>query len=866
MIETENKALDYFKGNELAANVWKGKYALKKNGEIVENTPDEMHRRMAREFARIEENYGGVNRIHEGLIYDFFMDFSQIIPQGSVMSQLGNPNQIGSLSNCIVLPKIYDSYGGIHYTDQQLTQLMKRRCGVGIDISTLRPAGSKVSNAAQTSTGAVSFMHRFSNSTREVAQDGRRGALMISLDIRHPEAEQFATIKQDLSKITGANISLKITDDFMKAAEEDKLFDHRFPVDTHSIKVFDWPAPTEFRDGDVWKASSKSAVTYYMKSAKKTWDTIVSAAHKSAEPGLIFWDRQHWYSPSSVYPEFENVSTNPCSEIAMGNDSCRLIAINMFSCVAEPFTKKATFDFEHWYWLNYNGMRLMDDLVDLELEAIDRIRLKIQQDEEPQYIKDVEVLTWEQLAHSGERGRRTGLGFTALGDTLAALGLKYDSNEAIELVELIMKTKLAAELDSTIDMAEERGAFPAFDAALEAKYAEQENTFFFILKNEFPQQWERMQKVGRRNISWSTVAPTGSLSLLTQLDKDHFGSTSGIEPLFAVYYIRRKKINPNDKEARVDFVDQSGDKWQEFPVFHEGFKMWYDIAKPQIAGINVDNEGNMFPLEELTKTEIIDVIANSPYAGSTAPEIDWQKRVQMQGVIQKYITHSISSTINLPESVSVEEVSNIYFEAWKQGLKGITVYRDGSRSGVLITEPSKKEEEFHYHDAPKRPKDLKAELTNVTVKGVKYSVIVGFLNDKPYEVFAFQYGNGTYSNHLKGKITKTGKGEYNFISDSDELAAINIGEAAIHADEQMLTRLVSGMMRHGVNPKFIIEQIDKCPLEVVSFGKALARVVKRYIPEKELLERYKCKECGSSNIIFEEGCGRCTECGSSKCS
>jgi ribonucleoside-diphosphate reductase alpha chain len=835
-IKTEN-AIDYFKGNKLAANVWNSKYALKKDKEQIESTPDEMFLRETKEFAKIEAKFGGKNALSEQQIMDLLEGFKKIIPQGSVMSQLGNPYQIGSLSNCIVLPKIHDSYGGICYTDQQLAQVMKRRCGAGIDISTLRPVGSNVSNAAQSSTGAISFMHRFSNTTREVAQDGRRGALMISLDIRHPEAEQFATIKSDLSKVTGANISLKLTDQFMQSVEQELSFMQRFPIEDEKPTFIQWI------------------------NANKLWKTIVGAAHKSAEPGLIFWDRQHRYSPSSLYPEFKNISTNPCSEIAMGNDSCRLIAINIFGCVSLPFTHTASFDFEEWYWLNYNGMRLMDDLVELEFEHIDRILDKIYKDNEPYHVKQVEDETWGDLKRTGQRGRRTGLGFTALGDTLAALGMKYDSKEAMEFIQQLMKVKLAAELDSMIDMAEERGAFPAFDAKLEAEYAEEPDTFFYMLKQEFPMQWERMQKVGRRNISWSTVAPTGSLSILCGFGGDYFGTTSGIEPLFSIYYTRRKKINPNDKDTRVDFVDELGDKWQEFPVFHEGFKMWWVIA----SQYGHDPKKALELLESYSKEELNLIIAKSPYAGSTAPEIDWKKRVEIQGIIQRYISHSISSTINLPNSVSVEEVSDIYFESWKQGLKGITVYRDGSRSGILITESTKKKEEFHYHDAPKRPKDLDAYLTPTVVKGNHYNVAVGFLDGKPYEVFAWQQGGLSKS---KGIITKSSKNNYNFdgITDNNEKLFVNgLQNAAINGDEQMLTRLVSGMMRHGVNPKFIIEQIEKCPLEIVSFGAALKRVIKKYIPEKELNERTKCKSCGSGNLRFEEGCSRCLDCGSSRC-
>jgi ribonucleoside-diphosphate reductase alpha chain len=846
---------NYFKGNSLAESVWASKYALKKNGEQIETSPDQMHTRLASEFARIEQNYPSPTSIEH--IFSMFQHFSKVIPQGSVMSQLGNPNQIGSLSNCIVLPKIHDSYGGIMYTDQQLAQVMKRRCGAGIDISTLRPSGCNVSNAAQTSTGAVSFMHRFSNTTREVAQDGRRGALMISMDIRHPEATEFAQIKQDLSKVTGANISLKLTDAFMRAVETNNDFLHTFPIEKYSEEGDD------FSDIPYDKLVMWTNALVKRTKAEDVWNTIIKCAHTTAEPGLIFWDRQHYYSPSSLYKEFENISTNPCSEIAMGNDSCRLIAKNMFAHVIFPFTHNAYFDFEDWYWTCYFTMKFMDDLVDLELEHISRILSKIESDEEPDEIKRVEYKTWLDLYQIGERGRRTGAGFTALGDTLAALGFKYDSQEALNIFDNIMRVKLEAELNATIDMAKDRGAFPAFDATLEANWAEDKSTFFYFLKTEFPTQWEQMQKYGRRNISWSTIAPTGSLSLLAHLGGDFHGTTSGIEPLFKVYYIRRKKINPNDKNTRVDFIDNQGDKWQEFPVFHEGFKMWHNINFPEEK------------LEDLSKEEIDKLIKISPYYQSTAEEISWKKRVQLQAIAQKYITHSISSTINLPSTATTNEVSEIYFESWKQGLKGITIYRDGCRSGVLVSTPSSStstSEETSgviYHDAPRRPKQLKGELFSVKVKGTSYAVIIGFLNNKMYEVFAFSTDeeDTTPINGTGSLIrTKKGSGCYDFVyDDENQQSIINIQNRGAHADEQMLTRLISGMMRHGVNPKFIIEQIDKCPLEIVSFGKAISRIIKKHIPEKELIERFKCKDCNGSNIRFEEGCSRCLDCGSSKC-
>ena len=538
-------AVAYFNGDELAGTTWMNKYAMKnKEGEFVEQTPDDMHRRMAKEFGRIEADYKlkynlngsakflskyGQERedLTEEKVYNYFKKFGYIIPQGSVMSSLGNHYKLASLSNCIVVPELHDSYGGVFYTDQQLAQLFKRRCGVGVDISNLRPSGARVSNAAGSTSGAVSFMNRFSNTTREVAQNGRRGALMLSMDIAHPDVEDFITIKQDLQKVTGANISIRLSDEFMKAVENNAEYTHKWPIDSETPKF------------------SKTV------KAKELWNTIIECAHNTAEPGLIFWDRQHWYSTSSVYPGYKNTSTNPCSEIAMqGGDSCRLIAINLFNFVENPFTKDAKFLMEDFYKSTYEGQRLMDDLVDLETEAIGRILRKVDADDEPENIKQVEKETWELLLKTGKEGRRTGLGFTALADMVAALGMAIDSDDAIAKVEEIIKEKCRAEFDSSIDMSLERGSFVGFDAKIE-------NTSEFVqmLEVELPEVYERMMKFGRRNISISTVAPTGTLSMLAQ-------TSSGIEPVFMTHYKRRRKINEQDREAKVDFIDDLGDKWQ----------------------------------------------------------------------------------------------------------------------------------------------------------------------------------------------------------------------------------------------------------------------------------------------------------------
>ena len=694
--EVLEACLAYFKNDELAATTWMNKYAIKNaKGQFLEKTPEDMHRRMAKEFAKIEEKYTaskteekslsayGKERafLSEEAIFNMFKDFKYAIPQGSVMAALGNHHMIASLSNCVVVPEIYDSYGGICYTDQQLVQLFKRRCGVGVDLSSLRPNNAKVSNSAGTTTGAVSFMDRFSNTTREVAQNGRRGALMLTMDVAHPDIEDFITIKQDLTKITGANISVRLSDEFMNAVMKDGDYTLRWPIDSPDPKY-----------------------TKVIK-AKKLWETIIKCAHNTAEPGLIFWDRQHHYSTSSFYPGFKNSSTNPCSEIAMqGGDSCRLIAINLYSFVKEPFTENAYFDFEDFYKKTYDTQRLMDDLVDLELEAVDRIFNKIINDEEPNYIKQVEIDTWKLLFKNGKVGRRTGLGFTALADAVAALGLKFDSDEALNVIDSIMRKKLEGEFDSSIDMAITRGAFKIFDQDIE-----EQSDFTQMLKAEFPDIYKRMMTYGRRNISISTVAPTGSLSMLAQ-------TSSGIEPVFLMSYKRRRKVNPSDKGAKVAYVDDLGDAYEEFEVYHPRVKTWMNATG---------------------KTDINE----SPYAGSTAPEINWQKRIDMQALVQKYTTHSISSTINLASDATTDLVGDIYIESWIKGLKGITVYRDGSRSGILVATDDKKDDKscneqiFSETFAPKRPKKIEARIVRFQNEYEKWMAVVGMIDNRPYEIF-----------------------------------------------------------------------------------------------------------------------------------
>ncbi len=829
----------YFNGDELAATTWMNKYAMKNtNGDFVELSPDDMHKRMAKEFGRIEADYKlkynlngsakflskyGQERedLTEEKVYNYFKEFGYIIPQGSVMSSLGNNYKLASLSNCIVVPEMHDSYGGVFYTDQQLAQLFKRRCGVGVDISNLRPSGSRVSNAAGSTSGAVSFMNRFSNTTREVAQNGRRGALMLSMDIAHPDVEDFITIKQDLQKVTGANISIRLSDDFMKAVENNTKYTHKWPIDSDTPKF------------------TKTV------NAKELWDVIIKCAHNTAEPGLIFWDRQHWYSTSSVYPGYENTSTNPCSEIAMqGGDSCRLIALNLYSFVENPFTKHAKFLMEDFYKAAYEGQRLMDDLVDLETEAIGRILKKVENDDEPENIKSVEKETWELLLKTGKEGRRTGLGFTALADMVAALGMAIDSDKAIAKVEKIMKEKCRAEFDSSIDMSLERGSFIGFDAKIEKT-----SEFVQMMEVELPEVYERMMKFGRRNISISTVAPTGTLSMLAQ-------TSSGIEPVFMTHYKRRRKLNEEETEEKVDFIDDSGDKWQEFTVYHHNLKKWMEITGET----------------DITK---------SPYSGSTAPEIDWDKRVTMQAVVQKYVTHSISSTINLPNDVSLEKVSSIYLDSWKQGLKGITVYRDGSRSGVLVSADEKKDDvlentEFKETKAPSRPKRLDAKVVRFQNNKERWIAVVGLLNGRPYEIFTgktedvFNMPAAVEYGWVIKNRREDGSTQYDFQYEDKEGYKVTMGGLSRSFDKEFwnYAKLISGVLRHGMPLHYVVDLIGKMNLydeNINTWKSGVVRALKTFIADGTKFSDHKCGECGDEGLVYEEGCLKCISCGYSKC-
>jgi ribonucleotide reductase alpha subunit len=1095
--------LEYFKGDELAANVWRSKYA-----SLGEKSPDDMHRRMAKEFARIEEKYHkeelddpstlaklsdyGYNRmpLKEFDIYNLFKDFKYIVPQGSIMSSLG-ADHISSLSNCFVIGQPEDSYGGIMQKDEQLVQLMKRRGGVGIDISTLRPKGTEVTNAAKTSTGAVSFMERFSNSTREVAQGGRRGALMLTIDCRHPDVFDFVNIKKDRTKVTGANISVMLRDDFMEAVKKDEDYILRFPcdaeVDIEDIEFLErreYNISYEFRDAVIKKIK-----------AKELYDSIVENAWENAEPGQMFVDRHHDYSPDSVYPQYKGVTTNPCfhpdtlieteygrmkikdinrpmrvysmdsdgrlimanasasfisktnaetlkitlksgssitvtpdhklfvqdigwfevRDLKVGNqlghlcrsrrgakyagvhlttspnkqrdqvmehklvygqhdfdmnvhhkdrntynnsidnlellshsahatltaiednpqvhqvrdhsgkfisgkyskkgaktivglpeelktnviskshnriisiepgettdvwdiqvedthcliannivahncgeifmqpyDSCRLMALNLYSFVDNPFTDKATFDFDKLYKVAYEQQRLADDLVDLELEHISRILAKIHSDNLSDDVKRVEIELWEKVYDVAKNGRRTGCGFTALGDALAALNIKYD--ESHSMIGSIMYQKMKGELDCSIDLSILRGSFDGWDVdkefdiipdnAIEAG----KNSFYEFIRQQFPEQSGRMSVYGRRNISWSTCAPTGSVSLLTQ-------TSSGLEPLFMPYYMRRKKINPNDKDVRVDFVDQNGDSWQEFPVLHPKFKEWSvneldgKVSFPEFYINNL-----------ITKEDLQKLFEQSPWYGSTANDIDWLKRVEIQAIIQKFTSHSISSTINLPTNVTKEEVSNIYLRAYDKKLKGVTIYRDGCRTGVLVNTETKNKEEFTYHDAPKRPKSLPVNIGMITSRRFPWNVIVGMFDNKPYEVFAVPQ----FTDETTGHLVKRSRGRYDLLKEDGSLLKADITKN-MTGDEALTSRLVSTSLRHGANITFVIEQLMKSEGDITSFSKAIARGLKVYADHDLMASRATCSDCGSSNLRYEEGCLKCNDCGNSKC-
>ena len=846
-----DKLLEYFNGDELAASTWLNKYAIE--GEV---TPDDMHHRMAKEFARIEKIYEvfnhptlltdlspygqTINYLTEETIYKLFKDFKYVIPGGSVMATLGS-DKLSSLSNCFVIDSPKDSISGIMNQLNNQSQLMKYRGGVGFDISTLRPMGSTVSNAAKTSTGAASFMDLFSNVTNTIAQNGRRGALILSMNINHPDIEEFIIKKQDLSKVTGANVSVQVTDDFMNAVERDKDYILRWPcsalITSPNSSAYDSLPYNKLVKLDY------SDLKYVKKvKAKELWDTLIHCAHNTAEPGIMFIDRIHNYSPDGVYDNFRAVSTNPCGEIPMGPyDSCRLMHLNLTSFVENPYTSDVKLKDKELSNVAYMTMRLSDDLIDLEIEAIDKIIRKIKNSGDTN-----ELTLWENIRTSTINGRRTGMGFTGLADVIAMFNYKYGDDDSLLLTKQIMDIIMTAQLDCTIDLAILRGTFKGWDVNLEYPESEDDNKlygndFYYKMQVMFPEQIERMKKYGRRNLSFSTVAPTGTVSLLTQ-------TSSGIEPVFLPYYQRRRKCSsPND---RVDYIDNVGEKYTEFFVLHPMFIEWCKSK----------NNGNTKKfLETLNKDTIHTLFTASPWFNSTSNDINWKDRIELQSIIQSYTTHAISSTLNLSSTTTEDEVSDIYLEAWRHGLKGVTIYRDGSRSGILNS--IKEEDTESGRQAKKRPKVLVADYYQVKSKGKQYIVLVGLLNNKPYEVFTFQPTLDVDIKPHKGTITKLKKGQYAY--DSDYIQIANLELSTDNIEEKACSLYTSMLLRHNADIKFIVKTAKKVNENITSFSSAMCRVLSKYI-ENEEVKGEVCPECGGK-LIRESGCVKCLDCDYSKC-
>ena len=838
--EVIEKSTEYFNGDDLAANVWANKYALKNaEGQLYELTPDDMHRRIAREIARIEKKYP--NPMSEEELFDLIRHFKYIVPQGSPMAGIGNDYQIGSLSNCFVIGNdgSADSYGAILKTDEEQVQLMKRRGGVGHDLSHIRPKNSLVKNSAMTSTGIVPFMERFSNSTREVAQEGRRGALMLSISIAHPDAEHFIDAKLEAGKVTGANISVKLTDDFMRSVIADQEFIQRFPI-----------------------GSDKPLVTRKIK-ARELWKKIVHNAWKSAEPGILFWDTIIRESIPDVYADhgFTTVSTNPCGEIPLcPYDSCRLMAINLYNYVDKPFTSEASFDSELFISHVHKGQRIMDDIIDLELEKIDRILEKIDADPEGEEIKARERNMWLNIKNKAIQGRRTGFGITAEGDMLAALGTRYGSDEATNFSVEVHKILAIETYRSSVIMARERGPFPIYDTE-----REKDNPFIKRLAEAAPDVYEEMKKQGRRNIAMLTIAPTGSVSILTQ-------TTSGLEPVFAVNYKRRRKVNPNDKNVRITFKDEIGDTWEEYHVFHHNFVTWLTVN-----GYNVEE------VSRLDEKELKNIIRKSPFFKATANDVDWVAKVKMQGAVQKWVDHSISVTVNVPNETKEELISTIYETAWKVGCKGMTVYRDGSRAGVLVNSDAKEKKkakedpnEFRETKAPHRPDRLDAEVVRFQNDHEKWVAVVGILNGRPYEIFTGLSEDFWVPAWVqKGWIVKSrpdGVGSrYDFQFEDRQGYKITIEglSRSFNKEYWNYAKLISGILRHGMPLPFVVNIISKLHFEVDSINtwkNGVERTLKKFIPDGTKAAEHACPKCSDpEGLVYQEGCLVCKSCGYSKC-
>lgn len=847
MTYTYNEAFEaskkYFEGDELAARVWATKYALKDSqGNYFELTPDDMHRRIAREIARIERKYK--NPMDEQLLFDLMSHFRYLVPQGSPMAGIGNNLQVGSLSNCFVigLNGEPDSYGGIIKIDEEQVQLMKRRGGVGHDLSHLRPKGAEVKNSALTSTGLVPFMERYSNSTREVAQDGRRGALMLTVSVKHPDSEAFVDAKMTEGKITGANVSVKIDDAFMQAAIEGKEYTQQYPIHAENPKY----------------TQKIDATTF--------WNKIIHNAWQSAEPGVLFWDTIIRESLPDCYADlgFKTVSTNPCGEIPLcPYDSCRLLAINLYSYVENPFTPNAKFNFSKFKEHVMYAQRMMDDIIDLEMEKIETIIAKIEADPETDEVKATELNLWKKIKDKTSQGRRTGVGTTAEGDMIAAMGLTYGTEEATKFSVEVHKTLALAAYRSSVMLASERGAFPVFDYKREVN-----NPFMNRLKEADSELYDLMVKYGRRNIACLTIAPTGTTSILTQ-------TTSGIEPVFLPVYKRRRKVNANDKEVRVDFVDESGDAFEEYVVYHPKFITWMNIN-----GIEVK--------DNYTQEQIDEIVAKSPYYKATSNDVDWLNKVKMQGAVQKWVDHSISVTINLPNDVSEEMVNKLYVEAWKSGCKGCTVYRDGSRSGVLISLKNEKkkttenaapspadENGFVTH---KRPIELDADVVRFQNNKEKWIAFIGLIDGKPYEIFTgiADDDEGIFcpKSVSKGKIIKVidenGQKRYDFqfVNKRGFKTTIEGLSEKFNPEFWNYAKLISGVLRYRMPIAQVLKLVGSLELDNQSINTwkvGVERALKKYLPNGEKASGQTCPNCGQESLVYQEGCLICTNCGTSRC-
>ncbi|MDY4218585.1 MAG: adenosylcobalamin-dependent ribonucleoside-diphosphate reductase [Prevotella sp.] len=857
--EAFKASLEYFKGDELAARVWVNKYAMKDSfGNIYEQSPEDMHRRIAKEIARIEKKYA--NPVSEQEIFELLDHFRYIIPAGSPMTGIGNNYQIASLSNCFVigLDGDADSYGAILRIDEEQVQLMKRRGGVGHDLSHIRPKGSPVNNSALTSTGLVPFMERYSNSTREVAQDGRRGALMLSVSVKHPDSEAFIDAKMEEGKVTGANVSVKITDEFMEAAVGNKEFEQKYPIDS-DVPTF-----------------SKTI------SAKTLWEKIVHNAWKSAEPGVLFWDTITRESLPDRYADlgFQTVSTNPCGEIPLcPYDSCRLLSINLFAYVENPFTKDARFDFEKFKKHAQLAQRLMDDIVDLEMEKIDLIMAKIKSDPQDDEVKDAEYHLWEKIKKKSGQGRRTGVGITAEGDMIAAMGLRYGTQEATDFAVEIHKTLALNAYRSSVTMAQERGAFEIYDAEREAG-----NPFLLRIKEADNALYEDIVKYGRRNIACLTIAPTGTTSLMTQ-------TTSGIEPVFMPVYKRRRKVNPNDAAVHVDFVDEVGDSFEEYIVYHKKFLDWMTVN-----GIDAT--------KRYTQEEIDELVKRSPYYKATANDVDWLMKVRMQGAIQKWVDHSISVTVNLPNHVDEALVNKLYVEAWKSGCKGCTIYRDGSRSGVMIS-VSKKDKKEKKSDKPAiddkaqdlhsaeehrephshyprvvevRPQVLDCDVVRFQNNKEKWVAFVGLLDGYPYEIFTGlqddEEGIALPKSVTKGKIIKSvnadGASRYDFQFENKRGYKTTVEGLSekFNPEYWNYAKLISGVLRYRMPIDNVINLVGSLQLKdesINTWKNGVERALKKYVTDGTKASGLQCPACGNESLVYQEGCLICTNCGASRC-